>query len=196
VLKAALNRAWREGLIARNDPWVRVQLFPSVEKRRSRFLNHDEAHRLLNACETDLRPLVQLSLLTGARYSELCRFDVGDFQAESGTLFVRDSKSGKTRYIVLNEEGAMFCSQRVIGRPLAMPLMVRADGIRWGRDHHRRPFKAAIVRAGIDKSFAFHELRHTWASLTIMGGAPLIVVAQNLGHRDTRMVELHWGDRH
>jgi hypothetical protein len=26
-----------------------------------------------------------------------------------------------------------------------------------------------------------------------MAGAPLIVVAQNLGHRDTRMVEKHYG---
>ena len=40
---------------------------------------------------------------------------------------------------------------------------------------------------------ASDELRHTWASLTIMAGAPLMVVAQNLGHRDTRMVELHYG---
>ena len=31
------------------------------------------------------------------------------------------------------------------------------------------------------------------ASLTIMAGAPLMVVAQNLGHQDTRMVELHYG---
>ena len=35
--------------------------------------------------------------------------------------------------------------------------------------------------------------RHTWASLTIMAGAPLMVVAINLGHRDTRMVEKHYG---
>jgi hypothetical protein len=26
-----------------------------------------------------------------------------------------------------------------------------------------------------------------------MGGAPLLVVAQNLGHADTRMVEKHYG---
>ena len=51
----------------------------------------------------------------------------------------------------------------------------------------------AVKRAGLDRSFTFHELRHTWASLTIMAGAPLIVVAQNLGHTDTRMVQTHYG---
>jgi integrase len=39
----------------------------------------------------------------------------------------------------------------------------------------------------------FHALRHTYASLTIMAGGPLMVVAKNLGHVDTRMVEKHYG---
>ena len=36
-------------------------------------------------------------------------------------------------------------------------------------------------------------LRHTYASLMVMDGVPLIVVARNLGHADTRMVEKHYG---
>ena len=39
----------------------------------------------------------------------------------------------------------------------------------------------------------FHELRHTYASRLIMGGAPLAVGAAQLGHSDTRMVEKHYG---
>ena len=65
--------------------------------------------------------------------------------------------------------------------------------MRWGRDHQFRPFKQAVKAASLDPSFTFHELRHTWASLTIMAGAPLMVAAHNLGHRDTRMVEKHYG---
>jgi hypothetical protein len=36
-------------------------------------------------------------------------------------------------------------------------------------------------------------MRHTWASLAPMNGVPLMVVAKNLGHVDTRMVEKHYG---
>ena len=36
-------------------------------------------------------------------------------------------------------------------------------------------------------------MRHTWASLAVMNGTPLMVVAKNLGHSDTRMVEKHYG---
>jgi integrase len=63
----------------------------------------------------------------------------------------------------------------------------------WGKSHQQRPFKEACGRAKIAPAITFHELRHTWASLAIMAGAPLMVVAQNLGHSDTRMVEKHYG---
>jgi integrase len=193
TLRAALNRAWREGLIAHNDAWTRIEPFRHVEQPRSRFLNHDEARRLINACPPDLRRLVQLALLTGARFGELCAFDVRDFQSDSGTLFVRDSKSGKSRHIILNAEGAQLCRELVLGRVADASLITKADGSRWQRDHQFRPFKTAVKAAQLDPTFTFHGLRHTWASLTVMAGAPLIVVAHNLGHRDTRMVERHYG---
>ena len=53
--------------------------------------------------------------------------------------------------------------------------------------------KAACERARIAPAISFHALRHTWASLAVMAGMPLMVVARNLGHVDTRMVEQHYG---
>ena len=52
---------------------------------------------------------------------------------------------------------------------------------------------AACKRTKITPPIGFHGLRHTWASLAVMAGMPLMVVAKNLGHRDTRMVEMHYG---
>ena len=193
TLKAALNRAWRDSKIVRNDAWTRIEQFRGTERQRSRFLSKDDARRLINACKPDMRLLVQAALLTGARYGELCRFDVGDYQRDSGTLFVRDSKSGKPRHIFLNDEGIGFFTQLTAGRSKSEPLLRKGGGERWDRDHHHRSFKEAVKHAGIEPGFTFHELRHTWASLTIMGGGPLMVVAQNLGHRDTRMIEQHYG---
>jgi integrase len=53
--------------------------------------------------------------------------------------------------------------------------------------------RAACRAAGIVPPIGFHGLRHSWASLAVMGGVPLLVVARNLGHTDTRMVEKHYG---
>jgi integrase len=52
---------------------------------------------------------------------------------------------------------------------------------------------AACEQAKIDPPINFHGLRHTWASLSVMAGLPLMVVAKNLGHVDTHMVEMHYG---
>jgi integrase len=49
------------------------------------------------------------------------------------------------------------------------------------------------ARARITPRITFHGLRHTWASHAVMNGMPLMVVAKNLGHRDTSMVEHHYG---
>lgn len=77
LLRAALNRAWRDGLIATGrDEWMRVEPFKGVERQRDNYLSRDEAVRLINACPSDLRALVQLALLTGARYGELCSFRI------------------------------------------------------------------------------------------------------------------------
>ncbi len=53
--------------------------------------------------------------------------------------------------------------------------------------------RAACAAAKIAPAVSFHALRHTYASLTAMNGAALAVIAHNLGHTTTRMVERHYG---
>jgi len=66
-------------------------------------------------------------------------------------------------------------------------------GREWNDTNQVRPMALACERAKIDPPITFHGLRHTWASLTVMSGLPLIVVARNLGHVDTKMVKSHYG---
>jgi len=67
VLKAAINLAWREGKVASNAEWSRVQPFENVNTARIRYLTVAEAQRLINGCDSDFRLLVQAALETGAR---------------------------------------------------------------------------------------------------------------------------------
>jgi integrase len=63
----------------------------------------------------------------------------------------------------------------------------------WGKSDQIRRMNAAVEAARIEPRISFHGLRHSWASLAIMNGVPLMVVSKNLGHADTRMVERHYG---
>jgi integrase len=193
TLKAALNMAWRENKVASNAEWTRVKPFEGVNTARVRYLSVAEAKRLINACDPDFRLLVQAALETGCRLGELVALAVHDFNPDAGTLAIRQSKSGKSRHVVLTEEGAAFFKQQCAGRPGAATMLVRADGASWGRAQQSPLMAAACKRAKITPPINFHGLRHTWASLATMAGVPLMVVAKNLGHRDTRMVEMHYG---
>jgi integrase len=193
LLRAALNRAWRNEKIPSDSAWRKVTPFKNVDVARVRHLKVDECRRLINAAEGEFRDLVRVALATGARYGELARLEVRDFNPDVGTLEIRISKSGKARHVVLNEEGIALLGRLTAGRIGSARLLDKPDGTRWGKAAQHRPMVAACARGGIEPAVGFHCLRHTYASLAIMAGAPLLVVAKNLGHADTRMVERHYG---
>ena len=143
-------------------------------------------------------------LETGCRYGELCRLKVGDF--EHGEIIVRKSKTnkGQTRNVILSPDGQAFFAELVKGRKASDTLLLRRSeqvGIggevtvnvrEWRKSEQDRPMVAACIAARLPDT-NFHALRHTWASLAVMNGLPLLNVAHNLGHTDTRMVEKHYG---
>ena len=193
VLRASLNHAFRDGKAASDLAWRKVKPFKAVDAARIRYLTVAEAKSLLNACNRDFRSLVQAALETGARYGELARLTVADFNPDVGTVSIRQSKSGKPRHIVLTNEGKAFFRQLTAGRASDELTLQKADGSMWQMSHQLRPMANAVRRAKIKPMISFHGLRHTWASHAAMNGVPLLVVAKNLGHSDTRMVEKHYG---
>lgn len=116
-----------------------------------------------------------------------------DFDPDTGTVLVPRSKSGKARHIVLTDAGAAFFSALAVGRVGDDRLFTKEDGTAWGKSHQSRPMAAACAAANIRPALSFHGLRHTYASHAAMAGVPLLVLADNLGHGDTRMVEKHYG---
>jgi integrase len=192
VLKAALNRAWRNGKIASDTAWRRVEPFENVNSARVRYLSVAECKRLVNATGSEFKPMVLAALQTGARYSELARLEVSDFNADAGTVAIRQSKSGKARHIVLTEEGVALFRQLAAGKTAHTLLLTHANGEPFKTSNQQTPMIEASARARI-KRVSFHALRHTFASLSVMNGMPLMVVAKSLGHSDTKMVEKHYG---
>ncbi|WP_084788684.1 site-specific integrase [Bradyrhizobium sp. Cp5.3] len=193
ILKAALNRSWRDKHVTSDRAWRSVEPFRNVESARIRYLSLEEATRFINAADEDFRKLVRGALESGARYGELCDFLVADFNSDAGTLSVPDPKTGKPRHIVLSADGIDFFEEITAGRGGSEPIFLKGDGSKWLDDHQADPIRETNKRAKITPPINFHGLRHTWASHAVMNGMPLIVVAKNLGHSTTRMVEKHYG---
>lgn len=198
ILKAGLNHAFdtdEEGRVPSNQAWGRkVKPYENVDAARPFWLTIKEAKRLIAACDSDFRPIVEAALQTGARYGTITRFRVRDFDPESGTIHVQKPKGQSTgKNIVLTDEGVEFFTRACAGRGRNELIFTHDNGEPWKASQQKRPMKEAVKNARIDTPITFHGLRHTWASLSIKSGLSAKQVANNLNHSDTRMVEKHYG---
>jgi integrase len=209
VLRAALNLAYRddESLVVSDKAWRAVKPFRGVDRARQRYLSIEESKRLMNACDPAFRPLVQAALLTGARYGQLAHLRVSDFNPDAGTIGTKTRKgdgSYKSYSIVLSDEGIEYFRALTAGRPRGELVISGPSGpsegegrtrstTAWKKNDQTRPMELACERARISPGIGINTLRHTWASHSVMRGVPLMIVAKNLGHSDTRMVEKHYG---
>lgn len=197
LLKAALNRAFSDGLVEANRAWREVKALKDADAVRiQRLKDIDEARRFINACQPkEFRDLVIGGLATGARYSELAALKVEDFnagKASGGTLLIRKSKSGKSRVIALTPENTEFIAALVAGRKADDFVFKMPNGKQWRRNAQIGPMKAACSRAKVE--IGFHALRHTFASFAVEAGIDLLVVARQLGHATTAMTERHYAN--
>jgi integrase len=193
-LQAALNLALEEGRVYANPIAWKVTPFENVELARAVFLSEKEQRTFVKSCgdEKNFQRLVRTGLYTGARYGELGRLHVGDFNASAGTLFIAKSKGGQQRYIHLDPEAARFFRKECANREPGETMFLRDNGEPWAKDSQKKPMRRACAFAKINR-FGFHQLRHSAASRWITLGVSLKVVAEQLGHVDTTMVERYYG---
>jgi integrase len=193
IFRAGLNHAFHTGKIESDSAWRKVKPFKGVDAPRVRWLTVAEAKRFINACDPDFRLLAEAALLTGCRYGELGRLEVRDFDPDNGTIAIRTSKSGRPRHVVLTEEGVALFRQVAAGRSGHEIMLRRANGRAWQKSDQQSAAALACKRAAISPPITFHGLRHSYASLAVQNGTPLMVVARNLGHSNIKMLERHYG---
>lgn len=200
LLRAALNCAVAEKH-CKKGAWTEVGAFRGTQVARRRFLSPAEQIRFVNACPSeDFRALIRAALFTGAREGELLRLAAHDFDPQKKQLFIEFSKDGHSRHVTLTEEGAAFFTERCTGLDPTDALFLRETYDRkdkksrglWTRPEISRMMKEVCIKAKLEE-LTFHELRHTYASGLVNAGVALVFVALQLGHRDIRMVEKHYG---
>ncbi|MFD1978648.1 tyrosine-type recombinase/integrase [Mesorhizobium kowhaii] len=191
TLKAALNWAFNNRLVVDDTAWRLVKPYRGTTAARVRFLSPDEQKALIAASNGAIRDLVSAALVTGARFGELARLRVLDYDVVNKSVFIAESKSGKPRHVPVPAGGAELFERLARDRPGNEPLLRQESGAAWATSTYNRPWKALLAQAKLS-DVTLHEIRHTYASTMVRNGAPLIVVAEALGHSDTRMAEKHY----
>ena len=200
TLRRIMNTAVRDGVLGhspcdgvelpRNGPAAEIQVIPPAE-----------IVRLASAIHPRYEAAIYLAAYGGLRWGELAALrperlnlrpgyiEVRESLADvSGALITQPPKSGKGRSVglprflcdILNNHLGKFSSDDyMFTSPMGEPLR-RSN---W----YRRDFKPAVVAAGIDLGFRFHDLRHTCAALAIAQGAHPKAVQERLGHASIRL---------
>jgi integrase len=191
TLKALLNHAWRTGLVATNAPWSKVRGFARTTRARDVFLTPDQRRRLLEHCKGAFRDLVQVALLTGARYGELRELRAGDFDRGRKMLAIRQGKTG-ARAVPLSDAAAALLGRLARNKLPGAYLLVKDDGEPWKHSDQDEPMKEAAKAARLPRGTVFYTLRHTFIASAITGGVDIHTVAKITG-TSVRMIEQHYG---
>jgi site-specific recombinase XerD len=194
--KAFLSLAWRLGVESgkvQSSP-VRLVHRRREDNGRIRWLSADEETKLRAVVEADYPaelPALDLALHTGMRMSEQYNLQWNCVDLERRQLTIPRSKHGGIRYIPLDNTAlsalltlrsrgdgngpVMLCGQSGHGHLAGQALKTPKE---W--------FGAACQKAGI-ADFAWHCLRHTFASRLVMAGVGLRKVQELMGHKTIAM---------
>ena len=175
---------------------------PKLGQRLPSVLTRDEVQRLLEAPREDtpegLRDQAMLTTMyaAGLRVSELVGLELADVNLEADFLRVR-GKGAKERLVPLGAYAG-----DVLGRYLREVRPGWATGgeravflSRRRRRLTRQSFWMGVKRhaasAGITKNVTPHQLRHSFATHLLLGGADLRAVQSMLGHADVATTQLY-----
>jgi integrase len=189
MLRAALNLAYKEGVIESDTAWKRVQSFKKVNKARTLFLTDKQVNDLLDNTSGAFTSLCKAAILTGARYGELAAAKVSDLK-DDGTLFL-DGKTG-SRDCFLSCEAEAFFKQQAKGKLPQAPLLISHEGLHWKHGQQQPPMKNAVRAAKLPADTVFYSLRHFHISKAVLAGVSLLAIAKNCG-TSTAMIEAHYG---
>ena len=188
TLKAALNLAYRMGLVASTAQWDRVDAFKGVSKRRDVSLNMTDRKKLIAAATPDLTTFLQAMLLTGCRPGELASCTVGDLDP-AGLLTVT-GKTGR-RTIPLSPKALALLKSAAGQRDVDEPLLTRS-GVAWTRFAWRDDFQEARKAAGLPESLVMYSLRHVAISEMLVSGMDPMTVSKIAG-TSIEMISRHYG---
>lgn len=151
---------------------------------RTRFLSRDEYRRLLKHSNPSLRPIVEIAIETGMRRGEILSLKLDQVDLERREIRLIVTKTKRPRVIPLSDRVvavlAAIASERSHGYVFINPTTNKPY------KSVKKAFSSACRRAGVE-NFRFHDLRHTFASWSVQGGADLYRLSRILGHANLQM---------
>lgn len=156
--------------------------------------------RVKKRAASDMRDQAVLEFLyaCGARVSEASGLllENVDFERHQVKVF---GKGSKERIIPLHDmavstlkDYASYSRLKLLeGKPSGPYFFVSNRGGRFSPDAIRKMFKQTLAAAGVDTTYSPHDMRHTFATDLLNGGADLRSVQEMLGHASLSTTQIY-----
>lgn len=158
-----------------------------IENARERFLSPEELVRLAATLDaaTDQRAasIIRMCMLTGARVGEVrtARFEQFNLDYAIWSKPAATTKQRKIHRVPISQDVAAIVRQRQLVVPDGNPWLFPGDTVGQPVKEIRR-FWVNVQREADLHDVRIHDLRHTFASLLVSGGASLEIIGRLLGH--------------
>ncbi|KAF0114646.1 MAG: DNA integration/recombination/inversion protein [Rhodobacteraceae bacterium] len=158
-----------------------------METPRERFLSQEEIPRLAAALDAadDMRAayVILLCVLTGARVGEVrqAKFEGFNLERPTWTKPATTTKQRRVHRVPISDEAATIVRLRRQNVFPDCPWHFPGDTLGQPVQEVRRFWRRIQADAGIE-DVRIHDLRHTFASLLVSGGASLEMIGKLLGH--------------
>lgn len=192
ILRVAFTLAYDRGELEGDRPIRCLRHLPCHQRPRPSYLTRHQCKKLLKASDGHLHDLIAAALYTGCRVSELIRIKVRDVADQGFGVYISRTKNHRTRFVFLPVEGMAFFLKLCEGKQPDDYVLTHPKGTFWGK-RYGNMFRRAIKLAELPSDICFHSLRHSYASQLVADGTPLSIVARQLGHASTMMVDKVYG---
>jgi integrase len=202
MIRAAFNWAFKQERIPRH-PFINIR-YGEAERRPE--LPDDVLDTASGVANKGLERALRFLRLTGCRASELCAAVWADVDLDRGIWSIPKHKSrkhtGKLKMVALVPEAVdLLRAALAQAKPVstqewsaASPILLTVRGKRWSRHNLWKSMSYLKRRYGLKTSASIHGLRHAFATAAVAAGAPIALIAAQLGHANTRVTEKHYVD--
>jgi integrase/recombinase XerD len=170
-------------------------LYPRREYKLPLVMTQDEVARLLDVTDNvKSRTILELYYSTGMRCDELRHLRIDDIDSANMRIRVTHGKGRRQRYVLLSPRVlALLRSYYMACRPQQWLFNGRKPGAQLSLRALQWIIRNAVKKAGINKEYSLHTLRHSFATHMLDQGNDLHTIKELLGHAkiETTMVYLH-----
>jgi len=158
-----------------------------IEHARERFLSPEELTRLAavldKAEDQRAAAIIRMCMLTGARVGEVrtARFEQFNLDYAIWSKPASTTKQRKIHRVPISQEVVAIVRQRQLVVPRGNPWLFPGDAVGKPVREIRR-FWIRVQKEADLPDVRIHDLRHTFASLLVSGGASLEIIGRLLGH--------------